>query len=384
VVESRRAFIRRSAAFALAAPFALKGVRTLADSNIPATSRSKAQVAIVPCHTYGPEVTPALRQCFDLVGGVQTLVRNKTVTIKLNLTGTNFTSFLGRPVGETFMTHSATVMALLSLLFESGASRVRLVESTQRQEGLEDSLVDAGWDVKAISALGKVEYENTRNLGVGKSYAQLRVPSGGYMFSNFELNHAYQDTDVMISLAKLKRHITAGVTLSMKNMFGLTPNSLYGSEAGSENATEGRVPLHDPSGFEKLNLPGLKAGTPYKDPFSRVPRIVVDLCGARPVDLAIIDGISAMTGGEGPWCSQAAVIKRTDPGILIAGLNPVSTDAVATAVMGYEPRAPRGTHPFEYCDNFLLLAEQAGLGTANLAQIDVRGLSLDKARYPYD
>ena len=51
------------------------------------------------------------------------------------------------------------------------------------------------------------------------------------MFSSLELNHSYQDTDVMISLAKLKRHITAGVTLSMKNLFGITPNSLYGSEA---------------------------------------------------------------------------------------------------------------------------------------------------------
>jgi hypothetical protein len=66
----------------------------------------------------------------------------------------------------------------------------------------------------------------------------LRVPFGGYMFSSLELNHSYHDTDVMISLAKLKRHITAGVTLSMKNLFGITPNALYGDEAGSEKAIE--------------------------------------------------------------------------------------------------------------------------------------------------
>ena len=383
--QNRRTFICRSAAFALGAPFALSGLNALAESAlVPAATVGKAQVAIVPCRTYGPEVSGALRQCFDLVGGVDKLVRHKTVTIKLNLTGTNFTWFLGRPVGETFMTHSATVMALLSLLFAAGASRVRLVESTQSQAALPESLIDAGWDVKAISALGKVEYENTRNLGDGKAYAHLTVPSGGYMFSSFELNHAYHDTDVMISLAKLKRHVTAGVTLSMKNMFGLTPNSLYGGQAGTEKATDGRGPLHSPAGYEKIKLPGLKEGVAFRDPFSRVPRIVVDLCGARPVDLAIIDGISAMTGGEGPWCSQAVTIKRTTPGVLIAGLNPVSTDAVATAVMGYNPRAPKGTRPFDYCDNTLLLAEQAGLGTADLAQIDVRGLSVDKARYPYD
>jgi uncharacterized protein (DUF362 family) len=269
-------------------------------------------------------------------------------------------------------------------LFDSGAKRVRLVESTQSRDDLKTTLGIAGWDVNAISAQGRVEYENTRNLGLGKSYATLRVPFGGYMFSSLELNHSYQDTDVMVSLAKLKRHITAGVTLSMKNLFGLTPNALYGSEAGSENAVDGRMPLHSPEGFEKLKLPGLKPDVKYRDPFSRVPHIVVDVCSARPIDLAIVDGISAMTGGEGPWCSQAAVIKATTPGVLIVGRNPVSTDAVATAVMGYDPRAPRGTKPMEYCDNHLLLAEQAGLGSADLAQIDVRGMTVQAARYPYD
>ena len=54
--------------------------------------------------------------------------------------------------------------------------------------------------------------------------------------------------------------LTAGVTLSMKNLFGLPPNSLYGSEAGKETATGHRAPLHDPKGFESLKLPGLKEG----------------------------------------------------------------------------------------------------------------------------
>lgn len=47
------------------------------------------------------------------------------------------------------------------------------------------------------------------------------------MFSALDLNQAYEDTDVMVSLAKMKNHLTAGVTLSMKNLFGITPNSLY-------------------------------------------------------------------------------------------------------------------------------------------------------------
>ena len=326
----------------------------------------------------------AMAKSFDLLGGIGSLVKNKTVTIKLNLTGTDFSAYMRRPVGETYMTHYATALALGSLLFAAGARRVRFVESTQSKAELASTLDLADWDVKALEALGKVEFENTRNLGNGKNYAHLPVPRGGYMFSALDLNHSYADTDVMISLAKLKNHITAGVTLSMKNLFGLTPNSLYGDQAGNEDATAGRGPLHNPSGFEKIRLPGLKEGITSTDPTWRVPRIVVDICAVRPIHLAIIDGITSMSGGEGPWCKDAAELKFTQPGVLIAGLNPVSTDAVATAVMGYDnPRAVRGTKPFGFCDNHLLLAEQAGLGSADLAQIDVRGTPVAKAKYSY-
>src|SRR5260221_637053 len=59
----------------------------------------------------------------------RSLVKNKTVTVKLNLTGTNFTPYQGRPVGETYMTHYATAAVLGSLLFAAGAKRVRYVEA---------------------------------------------------------------------------------------------------------------------------------------------------------------------------------------------------------------------------------------------------------------
>jgi uncharacterized protein (DUF362 family) len=326
-----------------------------------------------------------MAKCFDLLGGIGSMVKDKTVTVKINLTGTNFTPFLDRPVGETYMTHFTTATALGSLLFNAGARRVRFVESTTSRAELAATLAMAQWDVKALEALGRVEFENTRNLGLGKSYAHMKVPSGGYMFSGFEFNHSYADTDVMVSIAKLKNHLTAGVTLSMKNLFGLTPNALYSSESGNEDALDGRFVLHDPHGHESIKLPGLKPGEHSADPSVRVPRITADICAARPIHLAIIDGIVSMSGGEGPWCTEARTVKVTTPGVLIAGLNPVSTDAVGTAVMGYaNPRATRGTKPFDTCDNHLLLAEQAGVGTADLARIDVRGLSIKEARYPYE
>jgi uncharacterized protein (DUF362 family) len=119
------------------------------------------------------------------------------------------------------------------------------------------------------------------------------------------------------------------------------------------------------------------------DPGYRVPRTVVDLVSSRPIHLSVIDGIYSMTGGELPnqeanWLHQAV-----HPGVLIAGLNPVSTDAVGTAVMGFDPMADRGTPPFETCDSTLRLAEEKGVGSRDLNRIEIAGTPIAKARFPY-
>jgi hypothetical protein len=110
---------------------------------------------------------------------------------------------------------------------------------------------------------------------------------------------------------------------------------------------------------------------------------VADLVAARPIDLAIIDGIESIAGGEGPWI-RSKPLRLVQPGVVIAGTNPVTSDAVATAVMGYNPRAQRGTLPFQTCDNTLLLAEQHGVGTADLNRIEVRGVPVAEALYRYE
>jgi hypothetical protein len=69
--------------------------------------------------------------------------------------------------------------------------------------------------------------------------------------------------------------------------------------------------------------------------------------------------------------------------VLIAGLNPVCTDAVAAAVMGYNPRSERGVAPFEKCDNILRLAEQHGVGTRDLRRIEVVGTPIAEAVYDF-
>ena len=69
--------------------------------------------------------------------------------------------------------------------------------------------------------------------------------------------------------------------------------------------------------------------------------------------------------------------------MLVAGMNCVCTDAVATAVMGFDPMADRGAPPFEKCDSTLRLAEGLGVGTRDLSRIEVVGTSIARARYKF-
>lgn len=75
------------------------------------------------------EIKAALQTSFDQLGGLGRLVRHKSVTVKANLTGTSFVDYLGHSVGETYMTHGNTALALGALLFTAGARRVCWVES---------------------------------------------------------------------------------------------------------------------------------------------------------------------------------------------------------------------------------------------------------------
>src|SRR5437899_9993212 len=95
---NRRQFLGRSTLLATGAPFALRlgaNGSLAADSATPVSAalKSNARVAITRCATYGAAVRPAMAKCFDLLGGIGALVKDKTVTVKLNLTSTDFTEW---------------------------------------------------------------------------------------------------------------------------------------------------------------------------------------------------------------------------------------------------------------------------------------------------
>ncbi len=361
----------------------------LAPSGFGLTRQAPASpVAVGRCQTYGPEVVSTLATMFDQIGGLAPLVKGKTVAIKLNLTGDATTRVGNLPPEVTHWVHLQVIAATVYLMGRAGARRVRLLESPwSTAEPVQQFMRQAGWNPgKFVNLAPRVEFENTNYLGNAKHYTRLRVPGGGLMFAAYDLNHSYADCDVFVSLAKLKEHATAGVTLSMKNCFGITPCTIYGEGAGVEEPSlvpkGGRGMIHD--GNRTPSESALQPLHPHayvsKDPGYRVPRVAADLVAARPIHLAVIDGIYTETGGEGPWVSG---VKPVHPGLLVAGKNCVATDAVALALMGFDPMADRGTPPFEHSDSTLRLAEQLGVGTRDFSRIEVLGTPIRKAEFKF-
>jgi uncharacterized protein (DUF362 family) len=352
-------------------------VRSAAEESRPVPAGPAEPVSVAKVRSYDEDLTAQLKKMFDQIGGIGNQVKGKTVGIKVNLTGGG--GFPGYTAGDTHWVHPRVVGAVVAVFGALGAKRIRILESAGgRKPGykLEDKLLSGGWDVAAIrNAAPLVEFEDTNALGEGKQYSLLKVQSKPYLFPAFQLNHSYEDCDFFVSLGKMKNHEEMGLTICIKNLFGITPLGVYRDRETVFHYGQVQVPSGAPAELD-----------PKSNRYEgwRLPRILVDILGARPVDLAIADGIVSMVGGEGPWVLGS---KPVHPGILVVGKNCVNTDSVAAATMGYNPRAgrheapyrvfkdPKGHPPeqlqpgdetFQYADNMMLLAEAAGLGSAEV------------------
>jgi uncharacterized protein (DUF362 family) len=103
-------------------------------------------------------------------------------------------------------------------------------------------------------------------------------------------------------MPKLKTHHWAGVTLSLKNMFGVVPGSVYGWPKNI---------LH----------------------WQGIHNSILDINSSLPVrQFAIVDGIVGMEG-NGPLQGQAI-----DSGVLIFGEDLVAVDATAARLMKIDPK----------------------------------------------
>jgi len=106
--------------------------------------------------------------------------------------------------------------------------------------------------------------------------------------------------DLIVSLAKMKTHHWAGATLSMKNLFGMVPGSIYG--------------------WPKNQLHQIG-----------IDRSIAELHRVFPRSFAIVDGIVGMEG-NGPIQGSPK-----PSGVLVMGSDLVAVDATCCRIMGIDP-----------------------------------------------
>jgi uncharacterized protein (DUF362 family) len=114
------------------------------------------------------------------------------------------------------------------------------------------------------------------------------------------LPRALLAADFVVSMPKIKTHHWAGVTLSMKNLFGVVPGVAYG--------------------WPK-NLLHCKG----------IDRSTLDINAAVPVQFVIADGIVAMEG-NGPLQGSSRHLGR-----IVLSDDPVAADFTCTRLMGLNP-----------------------------------------------
>lgn len=309
-------------------------------------------VAIGKAKTYDPKlVRNQLEKMLDGIGGIaDVLAHGNRVAIKTNLTGGLSSKPLpGTTEIETYLTHPEVVRAMVELLRDAGAKEIFIVEAVYEKES---------WPAYGYAEMAKQVGATLVDLNYPEPYPDFSETSPGsnpFIYEKFLFNPILNEVDAFVSISKMKCHNSLGVTHTMKNLVGLVPFRSY-----RLNTTDNyRSAFHGkPAEMRK-----------------RLPRVVMDLNRARPVNLGIIDGIMTVEGGEGPWITAMTPIQ---PGLLFAGKDPVATDAVATAAMGFDPTAEYPNEPFVNGENHLNLAASLGLGTNHLDQIQVVGAKIEE------
>jgi len=216
--------------------------------------------------------------------------------------------------------------ATLRLLRERTTARLVLVDTTQMYNP--ESL---GQDVYFLPLLDEygVEYVEFNHPPL-KTYD---VPGGGLMFQRYLMGAVLSEADAIVSVAKMKNHGFMGVTLCLKNLFGL--------------------PTMPPHGRPRT----------YFHHVIRLPYILADLgLIARPC-LNIVDGLVGQARRE--WGGEPRVADT-----LVAGDHVIATDACATQLMGHDPASDWPTPPFRRDRNPLRVAVDHGFGTVDLNEID--------------
>jgi uncharacterized protein (DUF362 family) len=269
--------------------------------------------------TKNTDIRKRTKEALDMIGGIEKVVgRGDKVFIKPNLVD-------GAPFVTGEVVQLETIELLVRESLNAGASEVVIGETPTYRKPTETIL----------------SYERlARNLGArflelsNYPFVSVKVKDPVF-FDEVRLSKPLLDSDVFINVPTLKTHCQCGITVAIKNMYGL-------------------IPPEDRHYYHMMN---------------RVEEATVDLYKARGSDLIVVDGTyTTFHIGRRP-ISDFKETHRLD--LTLAGFDPVAVDTVSARLLGIDPSTLR----------FLRWAEEEGLGTGSTDEIKIVGASMEEARY---
>jgi uncharacterized protein (DUF362 family) len=247
----------------------------------------RAEVFLARARDYSGDLAGTIKEGLAELGLGRADFLDRVVFLKPNLVEP-------RKGMEHANTHPVLVGAAVDAFRSLGARKVIVGEGTGHcRDGLLCFEVSGLQDVlRAYKTpyldLNFAEWEQRPNVG------------GLTTLRSFALPRVLQQADWVVSMPKMKTHHWAGVTVSMKNLFGVLPGAVYG---WPKNV------LH----------------------WVGIPPAILDVNATVRAHLAIVDGILGMEG-DGPLMGTPKAA-----GVLAFGRNLPAVDATCARVMGVDP-----------------------------------------------
>jgi len=248
-------------------------------------------------------------------------IRGKTVLLKPNFVGLD-------PLGAV-NTHPAVVAAARESFLKLGAAQVLIGDGPALDRDTE-AIVES---VRLREYTGPLQ-RTFVDLNID-DVERVPLKTRASRLNELYLPKTVLRADFVVSMPKLKTHHWAGVTLSLKNMFGIVPGGCYG---WPKNV------LH----------------------WAGIDNSILDINAAVRPDFAIVDGINGMEG-NGPIQGTP---KRAD--VLVFGNDPVAVDATCCRIMGLAPEKVR-----------YLAGAGTLLGHLKMEKIEQLGESIASVRTPF-
>jgi uncharacterized protein (DUF362 family) len=248
--------------------------------------RRRSRLAILEAHEYSDKIEDLL---FEGLRLFRLNVSNKSVLLKPNLV-----EDLPGPVN----TNSTLVGAAARCLLRLGARRVVIAEGPGHQRDTE-LVVEAAGLMPHLNE-PRIEFVDLNRDELTK--VDLKASYSG--LGSLWLPRTALASDLIVSMPKIKTHHWAGVTLSLKNMFGIVPGMKYGWPKNI---------LH----------------------WHGIHESILDICATVPIDFVIADGIRAMEG-DGPLLGPERQLNR-----IVLSDDPVAADATCSRLMGFAPERIR-------------------------------------------